>query len=351
MPALDLPTLWLFLIGLTFSIYFFLDGFTFGEGILQPFLAQRERERRAMIGTVGPFWAANEVWIILGAGAILAAFPLWYGTLMTALYPMFTLILLSLIGRGVAFEYRGESSNVRWRTFWDATAFICNLLPAFLWGMIMANMVRGLPIGATARYEGGVAESISAFSVLGGLATLSLFLLHGASFLLLRLEQGDPLHARARHAALSTGAVATVLVLAFVYWGFIQESLFRSFGVTTWLFPLAAAINLFLIWLALARGRDTLAFMATGLTIVFATATIFINLHPVLMPSTLGGAYNLTIQNAASEPYTLRLMTYASLFFLPLILAYQGWNFWVFRHRVTGQDAAEEGVAVYGQQS
>lgn len=345
----DLPTLWLFLIGLTFSIYFFLDGFTFGEGILQPFLARRERERRAMIGTVGPFWAANEVWIILGAGAIFAAFPLWYGTLMTALYPMFTLILLSLIGRGVAFEYRGESSNVRWRTFWDVTSFVTNLLPAFLWGMIMANMVRGLPLGSSGRYQGGVSEAINAFSVLGGLATLSMFILHGATFLLLRLDQADPIHARARHAALTAGAFATLFVLAFVYWGFIQEALFRSFGLTAWLFPAAAAINLLLIWAALARKKDTLAFAATGLTIVFATATIFINLHPVLMPSTIGDAYSLTVQNSASEPYTLRLMTYASLFFLPLILAYQGWNFWVFRQRVTGQDAAEDGQAVYGQ--
>lgn len=349
MFGLDLPTLWLFLVGLTFTIYFFLDGFTFGEGILQPFIAKTERERRAMLGTVGPFWAANEVWIILGAGAILAAFPYWYGTLMTALYPMFTLVLLSLIGRGVAFEYRAEVDNKRWRTFWDVTAFLTNLIPAFIWGMIMANMVRGLPIGASGRYQGGVMESISLFTVLGGLTTLGLFVLHGATFLLLRLEKTDPLHARARQAALTFGAMATILVLAFVYWGFVQEGLFNSFGLASWLFPVGAALNLLLIWLALTLKRDALAFTATALTIVFATATIFINLFPTVMPSTLGEAYNLTVGNSASEPYTLRLMTIAALIFLPLILAYQGWNFWVFRQRVLGSDKSEEGQMVYGQ--
>lgn len=351
MFGVDLPTLWLFLVGLTFTIYFFLDGFTFGEGMLQPFLAKNERERRAMIGTVGPFWAANEVWIILGAGAIFAAFPYWYGTLMTALYPMFTLVLLSLIGRGVAFEYRGELNNRRWRVFWDVTHFVTNLLPAFLWGMIMANMVRGLPIGASGRYQGGVAEAFSLFTVLGGLATLSLFVLHGATFLLLRLEKSDVLYARARRAALLFGAGATVLVLAFVYMGFVQERLFDNFGFSSWLFPAGAALNLLLIWLALTLKRDSLAFIATTLTIAFSTATIFFNLFPVVMPSTLGEAYHLTVENSASEPYTLRLMTYASLVFLPLILAYQGWNFWVFRNRVTGRDEAEHGELVYGQKA
>ncbi|GGL98942.1 cytochrome d ubiquinol oxidase subunit II [Deinococcus aerophilus] len=349
----DLPgtlaSVWFFLIGLTFTIYFFLDGFTFGEGLLQPFLAKNEAQRRAMIGTVGPFWAANEVWIILGAGAIFAAFPLWYGTLLTALYPMFALILLALIGRGVAFEYRAEMDNPRWRIFWDVTAFVCNALPAFLWGMIMANMVRGLPIGAGGRYGGGVSETIDLFSVMGGLATLSLFVLHGATFLLLRLDPAGDLHRKARRAALTFGAFATVLVLGFVLLGFVGRELFNAFGLSEWLFPALAALNLGLIWLALTLRRDALAFAATGLTIVFSTATIFVSLFPNVMPSTLGAAYDLTVVNAASEPYTLRLLSWACGIFLPLIIAYQGWNFWVFRRRMQGRDHAEDGQMVYGQ--
>lgn len=344
-----LATVWFALIGLTFTIYFFLDGFTFGEGLLQPFLAKNEKDRREMLGTVGPFWAANEVWIILGAGAIFAAFPLWYGTLLTALYPMFALILLSLIGRGVAFEYRAEIDNRRWRVFWDVTAFVCNTLPAFLWGMIMANMVRGLPIGADGRYAGGVRDALDLFSVMGGLATLSLFVLHGATFLLLRLDPGSELHRKARRAALTFGAIATVLVLGFVGLGFVGRELFNAFGLSQWLFPALAGVNLGLIWLALTLKRDALAFFATGLTIVFSTATIFVSLFPNVMPSTLGAGLNLTVAGSASEPYTLRLLSWSCGIFLPLIIAYQGWNFWVFRRRVRGQDPAEAGELVYGQ--
>lgn len=337
----DLPTLWLFLIGLTFTIYFFLDGFTFGTGLLQPFLAREEKDRKALLDSVGPFWAANEVWIILGAGAIFAAFPLWYGTLMTSLYPMFTLILLSLIGRGVAFEYRGELNKPWWRTFWDITSFVTNLLPAFLWGMIMANMVQGLPIGEAGRYQGTLADSFSVFALLGGLATLSLFILHGATFLLLRINKDTDLYQRVRKAAFGFGALATVLVLLFVYQGFIQTELFTSFGLASWIFPVGAGLNLVLIWLALTLKRNAFAFFATALTIVFSTATIFVSLYPNVMPSTLGETFSLTVQNSASEPYTLRLMGYACLIFLPLIIAYQGWNFWVFRKRVGGDKSSE----------
>lgn len=334
----DLPTLWFVLTAAIFAIYFFLDGFDFGVGALQPFLARTEAERRALIRTVGPFWAANEVWVILAAGVIFAAFPHWYGTLMTALYPEFALILLALIGRGVAFEYRAEINHRRWRTFWDATSFVTNLLPAFLWGAIMANMVRGLPIDASGRFDGSLLYSVNTFSVLGGLATLSLFILHGATYLLLRLDDNDVLHGRARRAALIWGAVASALVLAFVYQGFIRTGLFGTFGLQEWLFPLAAAVNLGLIWLALTLKRDTLAFAATGLTIVFSTATIFGSLYPNVLPSTLGNAYNLTVQNTASEPYTLRLLTWVGAAFLPLIIGYQAWNFYVFRQRIRAHD-------------
>lgn len=335
---MDLPTLWFALTGLIFTIYFFLDGFDFGVGVLQPFLARNEAQRRALIGTVGPFWAANEVWVILAAGVLFAAFPLWYGALMTGLYPLFALILLALIGRGVAFEYRAEVDHVRWRVFWDVTSFITNLLPAFLWGVIMANMVRGLPIGEGARFQGSPLDAFNLFSVLGGLSTLSLFVLHGATYLLLRLHTGGTLHARARRAALTWGAVATALVLAFVYVGFIHTGLFATLGLSEWLFPLGAAVNLGLIWLALTLRRDGLAFAATGLTIVFSTATIFLSLYPAALPSTLGEGYTLTVQAAASEPYTLRLLSWVSLAFLPLIIGYQAWNYYVFRQRVQERD-------------
>ncbi|PNY79567.1 cytochrome d ubiquinol oxidase subunit II [Deinococcus koreensis] len=336
--SLDLPTVWFALTGLIFTIYFFLDGFDFGVGILQPFLARTEEQRRALIGTVGPFWAANEVWVILAATVIFAAFPRWYGALLTGMYPLFALILLALIGRGLAFEYRAEVDHVRWRVFWDVTSFITNLLPAFIWGLIMANMVRGLPLGEGARFSGSPLEVFNAFGLLGGLATLSLFVLHGATYLLLRLHTGSVLHARARRAALTWGALATVFVLAFVYVGFVQQGLFNALGYSEWLFPAAAAANLGLVWLALTQRRDGLAFAATGLTIVFSTATIFISLFPNVLPSTLNRAFTLTVQGSASEPYTLYLLTWVGVIFLPLIIGYQAWNYYVFRQRVQERD-------------
>lgn len=339
----DLPTVWFGLTALTFTIYFFLDGFDFGVGILQPFLARNEAQRRALIGTVGPFWAANEVWVILAASVIFAAFPLWYGALLTALYPLFALILLALIGRGVAFEYRSEVDHVRWRLFWDATSFVTNLLPAFLWGVIMSNMVRGLPLGVGGRFEGHVLGAFDLFTVLGGLATLSLFVLHGATYLLLRLHRDGTLYLRARRAALLWGAAATVLVLAFVYVGFVRSGVFNSLGLSQWLFPAAAALNLGLVWLALTLRRDGLAFASTGLTVVFSTATIFLSLYPNVLPSTLGETYTLTVRNSASEPYTLRLLSWVSLIFLPLIIGYQAWNYYVFRQRVQERDQAIPG--------
>lgn len=334
---MTLTTLWFILIGFTFAVYFFLDGFTFGAAILSSVLAREERERKLLLDTVGPFWAANEVWVVLGAGAIFAAFPLWYGTLFTSFYPYFTLILLALIGRGVSFEYRAEVNRAGWRRFFDVTSFICHLLPAVLWGMILANMVRGIPIGARGQYLGTVGDTLNVFAALGGLTTFSLFVLHGATFLLIRLDEAEPLHQRTRRVALVFGAVATIFVLAFVYLGFVATARFNSFGFAEWVFPVAAGLNLVAVWAALVTKRDLVAFLATGLTVVFATATIFASLYPTVLPSTLGAGFDLTVASTASEPYTLRLLTIASAVFLPLIVAYQGWNFYVFRSRVRGR--------------
>jgi len=342
-----LVTVWFVLVAFTFAVYFFLDGFTFGAGILQNVLARRESDRRLMLQTVSPFWAANEVWVILGAGAIFAAFPLWYGTLFTGLYPYFTLILFALIGRGVSFEYRAEVNTPAWRIFWDVTSTICHLLPAMLWGMILANMVAGMPIGESGRYQGTLGDTVTWFTLLGGVTTLCLFVLHGATFLLLRIDPDEPLHQRTRRASLIFGAFATVFVLAFVYVGFVVTNRFNSFGVTEYLYPLGAAINLTLVCFALVTKRELLAFLATGLTVVFATATVFASLYPTLLTSTLGSQYNLTVAASASEPYTLQILTIACSIFLPLIIGYQAWNFYVFRSRIRGDRQAVEQASAH----
>ena len=333
---MTLVVLWFWLIAFTFTLYFFLEGFDFGVDLLRPLLARTEAEERALTGTIGPFWDGNEVWVVAAAGLMFSTFPVWYGALFSGLYPMFVIILLSLLLRGVSFEYRNQVDQQRWRSFWDGMSFLGSLIPSFLWGVVIAKLIEGLPVTRDARVVGGLAELFTPFSVVGGFATLLLFMLHGANFLLLRLHVDTVLYDRARTAALRWGALATVAILAFVVMGYVTEGLFANFGVLPWVFPLAAAATLATIWFALSRRLDRLAFTMSGLTIVFATVTVFLALYTrnVVLPSTLDPAFSLTLQGSASQPYTLRLMTWVGGIFLPLIIGYQVWNYYVFRERI-----------------
>ena len=338
-----LVDLWFWLIALTFTLYFFLEGFDFGVDALRPVLARDEAEERALTGTIGPFWDGNEVWVIAAAGVMFSTFPAWYGALFSGLYPVFVVILLALLLRGVSFEYRNSVDQQRWRNFWDWMSFLGSVVPAFLWGFVMAKIIEGLPIGAASKVEGGsLGEIISPFGVAGGFATLLLFTLHGANFMLLRLHRDTVLYRRARRAAFFWGALATVAILVFVIMGYVTEGLFANFGVVPWLFPIAAFVTLASIWLALVRRRDVIAFVMSGLTIVFATVTVFLALfvRDVVLPSTIDPANSLTLLESASQPYTLRLMTWVGGIFLPLIIGYQIWNYYVFRERVRPDEGA-----------
>jgi cytochrome bd ubiquinol oxidase subunit II len=338
----DLVALWFWLIALTFTLYFFLEGFDFGVDILRPLLARNEAEERALTGTIGPFWDGNEVWVIAAAGVMFSTFPVWYGALFSGMYPVFVVILLALLLRGVSFEYRNQVDQQRWRDFWDWMSFLGSVVPAFLWGLVMAKIIEGLPVNADTRVLGGIGELFTPFSLVGGVATLLLFVLHGANFLLLRLHKDSALHTRARTAALRWGALATVAILAFVVMGYVTEGLFASFGVLPWLFPVAAFATLASIWLALSLRRDALAFTMSGLTIVFSTVTVFIALftRDVVLPSTVDPAFSLTLRGSASQQYTLELMTWVGAIFLPLIIGYQVWNYYVFRERIRPDEGA-----------
>ncbi len=333
---MDLVVLWFWLIALTFTLYFFLEGFDFGVDILRPMLAKTDAEERALTGTIGPFWDGNEVWVIAAAGIMFSTFPVWYGALFSGMYPVFVVILLALLLRGVSFEYRNQVDQQRWRDFWDWMSFAGSVVPSFLWGVVMAKLIEGLSLNADARVVGGLGELFTPFSLVGGLATLLLFMLHGANFLLLRLHVDTVLYTRARAAALRWGALATVTILVFVYMGYVTEGLFTNFGVLPWVFPAASALTLASIWLALVLRKDTLAFAMSGLTIVFSTVTIFLALftRSQVLPSTLDPEFSLTLGDSASQHYTLVLMTWVGGIFLPLIIGYQIWNYYVFRERI-----------------
>lgn len=333
---MTLVNLWFWLIAVCFTLYFFLEGFDFGVDLLRPLLARTEAEERALTGTIGPFWDGNEVWVIAAAGVMFSTFPVWYGALFSGMYPIFVAILLALLLRGVAFEYRNQVDKQIWRNAWDWASFFGSLVPSFLWGVVMAKLIEGLALDGDRRAVGGLTDNFSLFSVVGGLGTLLLFMLHGATFLLLRLHTDTVLYVRARKAALLWGALATVAILAFVWLGYVSKRLFESFGVLPWLFPVISAVTLASIWLALTKHWDRIAFAMSGATIVFSTITIFISLftRQQVLPSTLDPAFSLSIDGSASEHYTLVLMTWVGGIFLPLIIGYQIWNYYVFRERI-----------------
>ncbi len=339
---MGLVDLWFWLIALTFTLYFFLEGFDFGVDILRPTLAKNEAEERALTGTIGPFWDGNEVWVIAAAGVMFSTFPVWYGAVFSGMYPIFVVILLALLLRGVSFEYRNQVDKERWRSFWDRMSFLGSVVPAFLWGVVMAKIIEGLPVDGDGKVEAGLGPLFTPFALVGGLATLLLFTLHGANFLLLRLHKDTVLYDRARTAALRWGALATVAIVAFVVMGYVTEGLFEDFGVVPWLFPVAAFLTLASIGYALLRRQDTLAFAMSGLTVVFATVTVFIGLftREVVLPSTLDPDFSLSLEGSASQPYTLYLMTWVGGIFLPLIIGYQIWNYYVFRERVRPDEGA-----------
>jgi cytochrome d ubiquinol oxidase subunit II len=336
---MTLNTLWFILISVLFTGFFLLEGFDYGVGILLPFLGREDRERRAIINTIGPFWDANEVWLLTAGGAMFAAFPNWYATLFSGFYLPLLLILLALIVRGVAFEFRSKNRHPRWRSLWDWMIFIGSFAPALLWGVAVANIVRGVPIDGNMQYVGGFWNLLNPYALLSGLTMLALLTFHGATFLNLRLS--EDLAQRARNVAAKVWPVAIILLVATVAASIFATDIFRLPGVLPFITALGAAVAILLAGLFLRARRDGWAFGMTGATVALTVITIFSGLYPRVMISSLNPAWSLTVVNAASGPYTLRIMTLVALIFVPLVLLYQGWSYWVFRKRVSPSQKLE----------
>src|SRR5512141_2529184 len=196
---MDLNILWFILIGVLFTGYFFLEGFDYGVGILLPFVSKDDTDRRVVINAIGPVWDGNEVWLLTAGGAMFAAFPNWYATLFSGFYLALVLMLVALIVRGVAFEFRSKDRNPRWRKTWDILIFVGSFVPALLWGVAFANIVSGVPIDAKMNYSGTSFDLLNPCALVAGLVPLLGFALHGALFLSLKTS-GD-VAARARLAA------------------------------------------------------------------------------------------------------------------------------------------------------
>ena len=338
MPPGSLNNLWFLLIALLWIGYFFLEGFDFGVGILLPFLARTDGDRRILIHTIGPVWDANEVWLIVAGGATFAAFPNWYATLFSGFYLALLLILLALICRAVAFEFRDGERTRRWRQWWDRAIFFGSVVPALLWGMAFSDMLHGVPIGASGDYVGTILDLIQPYAVLGGVTLLVLVILHGAAFLALKTE--DDVSERVRRAALRLWPFAAAAVFAFLAWSHIDSLRREGQGVVPGIVPIAALGAVLTVGWLLRERRKGWAFAATGATIALVTASFFMALYPRVMVSSLGTRFDLTVYNAASGPYSLGVMTIVAAILLPLVLLYQGWTYWVFRQRVGRKDLA-----------
>jgi cytochrome d ubiquinol oxidase subunit II len=325
---MELTTIWFGLIALLWIGYFCLEGFDFGVGLLLPVLSRDETERRLVINTIGPVWDGNEVWVLVAGGATFAAFPEWYATLFSGFYLPLLLIIVALIVRGLAFEYRAKRDDARWRARWDKAIFFGSLVPAFVWGVAFANIVQGVPIDAHHEYVGSTLTLLNPFALLGGVTTLLLFLTHGAMFLALKTD-GDIRH-RARALAVRLGLAAAVAAVVFLVLTQVHTGTGGSFLV----FVLAALALLSGV-LAAAHGREGWAFLGTFAAIALTVAGLFLALFPDVMPSTLGQAFSLTTVNASATPYSLTIMTWVAALFTPLVLLYQGWTYWVFRKRIS----------------
>ncbi|MEE8356275.1 MAG: cytochrome d ubiquinol oxidase subunit II [Anaerolineales bacterium] len=330
---MDLNTIWFILITFLFMGFFFLEGFDYGVGILLLIIAKKDNERRAVINTIGPVWDGNEVWMITAGAAMFAAFPHFYATLFSGFYIALIIMLLGLIIRGVAFEFRSKRENQTWRSHWDRSLFIGSLIPAFLWGVTVANLMRGVAIEADMNYYGGLIPLLNPYSLLGGVVFLGLFTLHGASFLGLKLE-GD-LKQNAKDLAGKIWIPVVILAVGFLVWTFLATDILNNPGYDGLIPAALAAVSLLAYGWFLKKDLEGLTFIFGGLAILLTTIMVFSGLFPRLMISTLDPAYSLTIYNASSSDYTLRVISIVAAIFIPIILVYQGWTYWIFRKRLS----------------
>lgn len=334
----NLNTIWFVLIGVLFAGFFLLEGFDYGVGIISPLVSSDDMERRMMLRTITPVWDGNEVWMLTAGGATFAAFPHVYATMFSGMYLALFLMLLGLILRGVAFEFRDKLEDMKWRNLWDTAIFIGSALPAFLWGVAVANLVGGMKINASMIYAGTFFDLLTPGTLVGGMAFLLVFAFHGAAYLNMRLGRYS-LQEKIKGFALRLGLLAAVCYLAFAYF------MYAYTGVMAAAAPLAliviAALSFVTAMVMMKAGLYGASFVGTAVAVLCTTAGIFGGLFPNILVSSLNPAWSLTIYNASSTPYTLTVMTAAALIFVPVVLIYQGAAYWHFRGTITEADVEE----------
>ncbi|MCK6211971.1 cytochrome d ubiquinol oxidase subunit II [Georgenia sp. EYE_87] len=329
---MDLPLLWFLLIAVLWTGYLVLEGFDFGVGMLLKPFARDERERRVLLRSIGPVWDGNEVWLLTAGGATFAAFPEWYATMFSGMYLPLLIILLALIVRICAIEWRAKIDDPVWRNRWDWAHTVGAWVPAVLWGVAFANLVQGMEIevvDGNHQLTGGFFSLLTPFTVLGGVMTAVVFLTHGAVFLALKTD-GE---VRERAGVLAQRLSVVSLAVAGV-WAVLAQTLYSAHTLT-WVPLVVAAAALVGVVVATRARREGWAFVLNAVAIVAAVVLIFGVMYPNVMPSSIDPAFSLSIQEAASTQATLTVMSVVALLLVPVVLAYQGWTYWVFRKRIS----------------
>lgn len=323
-----LPTIWFCAIAVLWIGFLALEGFDFGVGMHMLFGTRDEKERRTMLNTIGPVWDGNEVWLITAGAAMFAAFPLWYASLFSVLYLPLTVLLVALICRAVAIEFRGKVHTLRWARFWTRSLGIGSLVASFCIGAMLALTSTGLPLDANGDRAGGPFAWFTPAAVLGGVALVCFALAHGSAFLALKTE--GEIRDRAGRFSATWGPVLLIPAAAWAVW----VQLAHGGSVLSWAFVAAAVVSALSAWRSARRRSEGRAFAGYIAFIVAGAASIFAGMFPYVLPSTLSDAYSLTVSNASSSDYTLTVMTIVAAFGLPLVIAYQAWSYWIFRQRL-----------------
>ena len=336
---MEFQIIWFILWGVLWAVYFMLDGFDFGAGILHNFIAKDETEKKVILRTIGPLWDGNEVWLLTAGGATFAAFPTTYALMFSYLYSALLLILFSLIFRGVALEFRGKVDAPGWRKGWDLAIFLGSFLPALLFGVAFGNIFQGLPMDGDG-YHGTLFTLLNPYGLLTGALFVLLFLVHGS--LWLALKASDDLSRRAEGVAKKIWIALLAVAVSFLVYTYFATNLYANYlnNPILLIVPLVAVLSLLLVRVFAAKEAHLKAFYASCVTIVTVTFTGVIGLYPNLIPSSISPAHSLTIFNSSSSVYTLKIMTVVALIFVPVVIAYQIWTYRVFRHKTVSQDVA-----------
>ncbi len=325
---MSLETFWFILIAVLWIGYLFLEGFDLGVGMHMKLLARDEKERRLLLNTIGPVWDGNEVWLITAGGATFAAFPLWYASLFSALYIPLTLVLVGLIFRAVSIEYRSKGHTERWLRLWTWGMTLGSFVAAFGIGALLGLTTTGLPLNAYGDRVGSWHAFLTRNAIIGGLAVVGFCLVHGAAFIMLKTD-GEIRH-RARQFAVRW---MPILLLPLVAWVVIVQ--LDNDTRWTWALVAIAVVAVVYAWISMRAGKEMPGFAGMAVFLLAGAISIFGAVYPVVLPSTLDSAWDLTVWNSSSSPYTLKVMSAVALFGVPLVLVYQGWSYWVFRKRLS----------------